>query len=146
MIAGKRYNGSKVDAWSSWGFFLQLLCGYLPFKDTNTAIIYQKIPFGEFKCGKLISHEARDLLKGILNIDPDERLSISQICNHPRTQISRAKPLAKINKKIDETIIPQFNTYGLETETTQKSLQLHKHNHTTATYYLLTKKLSLNLK
>ena len=73
MIAGKRYTGSKVDAWSSWGFCLQLLCGYLPFEDANTAIIDKKILFGEFKCGKLVSHEARDLLKGNLNIDPDER-------------------------------------------------------------------------
>ena len=141
MIAGKRYNGAKADIWSSGVVLFALLCGYLPFEDPNTATLYKKILVGEFKCGKWVSHEAKDLLKGILNIDPEERLSISEIWSHPWTLISKARPLTQIDRKIEDIVMPQLNIYGLDPDTTQKNLELHNHNHATATYFLLAKKV-----
>lgn len=39
-----------------------LICGYLPFEDKNTSILYKKIMSGEFSIPKFVSNEGRDLL------------------------------------------------------------------------------------
>ena len=47
-----------------------LICGYLPFEDPNTSLLYKKIMSGEFSIPKYISPEGKELLKCILNVDP----------------------------------------------------------------------------
>ena len=54
-----------------------LLCGYLPFEDKNTSVLYKKIIAGEFQMPKFLSPEAKDLLKKILNIDPEKRYTLA---------------------------------------------------------------------
>lgn len=60
-----------------------LICGYLPFEDPNTGQLYKKILAGDFRCGKWVSTEGKDLMKKILNVNPEERLTIEQIRAHP---------------------------------------------------------------
>ena len=73
MIAVKRYNGLIVDIWSTGVIMYALLCGYLPFEDPNTTALYKKIMTGEYTIPKFISNDGRDLIKNILNIDPNKR-------------------------------------------------------------------------
>ena len=83
MIAGKRYNGLQVDIWSCGVILFAMICGYLPFEDANTSNLYKKILNGDFHIPKFVSPEARDLLKCILNTDPQKRYTIQDIRNHP---------------------------------------------------------------
>lgn len=48
MIAGKKYSGIRVDIWSCGVIMYALLCGYLPFEDKNTKILYKKILAGDY--------------------------------------------------------------------------------------------------
>lgn len=73
MIAGKRYFGSQVDIWSCGVILYALICGYLPFEDPNTTNLYKKILNGDFKIPKFLSVDAQDILKKILNTDPEKR-------------------------------------------------------------------------
>ena len=59
-----------------------LLCGYLPFEDKNTKILYRKILSGDYKLPKFIRPYAKDLMRKILNIKPDKRYTIDQIRAH----------------------------------------------------------------
>ena len=43
MIAGKKYHGTNVDVWSCGVILFALVCGYLPFEDPNTSLLYKKI-------------------------------------------------------------------------------------------------------
>jgi len=54
MIAGKYYKGLRVDIWSCGVIMYALLCGYLPFEDKNTKVLYKKILSGEYKLPKFI--------------------------------------------------------------------------------------------
>ena len=83
MIAGKKYVGLQVDIWSCGVILFAMLCGYLPFEDANTSNLYKKILNGDFHIPKFVSAEARDLLKNILNTDPQKRYNIQDIRNHP---------------------------------------------------------------
>lgn len=60
-----------------------LICGYLPFEDPNTSLLYKKIIAGDFTIPKFVSPEARDLMKGIMNTDPNKRFKINEIRSHP---------------------------------------------------------------
>lgn len=79
MIAGKRYNGLEVDIWSSGVTLYAMLCGYLPFEDPDTAILYRKILKGDFEIPEFLSSKAEAFLKGLLCIDPKNRLTLEKI-------------------------------------------------------------------
>lgn len=75
MIAGKKYDGIKIDAWSSGIILFALICGFLPFEDPDTSILYKKIRKGEFEIPNFVSYEASDLIKKCLVKNPEERFS-----------------------------------------------------------------------
>ena len=59
-----------------------LICGYLPFENSNTSLLYKKIMAGDFTIPRFVSNDARDLLKKILTTDPLKRLKIVDIKTH----------------------------------------------------------------
>jgi 5'-AMP-activated protein kinase catalytic alpha subunit len=82
MIAGKKYNGLIADIWSCGVILYAMICGYLPFEDDNTNILYKKILKGAFELPEFLSRSAKDLLKKILNTDPETRYKIVDIRKH----------------------------------------------------------------
>ena len=83
MIAGKDYNGLKVDIWSCGVILYAMLCGYLPFEDPNTDKLYKKILNCEYSFPSYIKYEAKDLIQKILNTNPEQRYTLQQIREHP---------------------------------------------------------------
>ncbi len=83
MVAGKKYNGFKIDIWSTGIILYAMLCGFLPFEDKDNDILFQKI----LKCNVVfpnyVCNSAKDLIKKILVVNPDERISIKDIKKHP---------------------------------------------------------------
>jgi serine/threonine protein kinase len=55
----------------------------LPFEDENTAKLYKKIIKGNYKVPKHSSEEAKDFLRKLLTTNPDERIDIESIKEHP---------------------------------------------------------------
>lgn len=55
MIAGKKYEGLMADIWSCGIILFAMVCGYLPFEDPNTSLLYKKIMAGEFNIPKYVS-------------------------------------------------------------------------------------------
>ena len=83
MVAGKKYNGFKIDIWSSGIILYAMLCGYLPFEDKDNDILFEKILECKLFFPKYISKNAKDLMEKILVTDPDKRISIADIKTHP---------------------------------------------------------------
>jgi len=76
MIAGRLYDGQKTDIWSCGVIMYALLCGYLPFEDENTQLLYKKILTADFHIPRFVSADGKDLIRNILMVDPMKRFSI----------------------------------------------------------------------
>ena len=76
MVSGKKYNGLYTDIWSCGIILYAMICGFLPFEDSNTHILYTKIMSSELKVPSFISEIGKSLLKGILNKIPEKRYTI----------------------------------------------------------------------
>jgi 5'-AMP-activated protein kinase catalytic alpha subunit len=59
-----------------------MVCGYLPFEDPDTNIVYKKILSGKFEIANWVSKPCQDLIKRILNIEPENRFTAIEIMNH----------------------------------------------------------------
>ena len=79
MIAGKRYKGIEVDIWSSGVTLYAMLCGFLPFEDPDTALLYKKILKGDFEIPDFLTNRSIKFLKQVLCTDPRRRLDLREI-------------------------------------------------------------------
>ena len=129
MIAGKKYDGLSVDIWSCGVILFALLCGYLPFEDKNTSVLYKKILDGAFHIPRFVGQEARDLLKRILVTDPDKRIKVSEIRAHPwflgeeksgldLPSAEQGLMVGYNHIPIDEEILRQIEEFGFNPELT----------------------------
>lgn len=145
MIAGKKYEGIKVDIWSAGVILFAMVCGYLPFEDPNTSDLYKKILACEYKCPKFISSEVKDLISGILNTDPSKRFGVEEIRNHVwYRQFSEelcSGILVGYNQiPVDPNILNQLKELNFDIEYVRQCIEANKHNSKTTGYYLMLKK------
>ena len=141
MVAGKKYNGFKIDIWSTGIILYAMLCGFLPFEDKDNDILFQKI----LKCNVVfpnyVCNSAKDLIKKILVVNPDERISIKDIKKHPFykrgqflfNEIFTIKEVSEnipeqSNIKIEENI--SFNNISIITKSGDKNKILKVKNNT----------------
>lgn len=150
MIRGELYDGIKVDIWASGVILFAMLCGFLPFDDENNDILFQKILEGKFKIPTYISDDARDLIQRILCIDPENRITIQEIKDHPwfGNLDSKKYSFANCGLLVDRYIIPtdelilnKVAFLGIDPSLTKLDIQNNRHNNLTTSYYLVIKSL-----
>lgn len=83
MLSGNDYDGFKIDIWATGIILFAMLCGYLPFDHKDNDILFKKILDCKIKYPNILSNEAKDLIKKILVPDPEKRITIPEIKNHP---------------------------------------------------------------
>jgi len=91
MVEGSKYVGYTVDVWSSGITLYAMICGYLPFEESETALLYQKILKGYYEIPSFLSIDAVRIIKGLLTVNPKERLTFDQINSEPWLQ--QGKPV-----------------------------------------------------
>ena len=85
-VLNKNYN-EKCDIWSCGVITYILLGGYPPFIEQNQRELFKKIKRGQYEFhveywGQ-ISKEAKDLIAGLLTVDPDRRMSAEKALQNP---------------------------------------------------------------
>lgn len=97
LLSGALY-GRPADMWAVGVIIFILLGGYPPFYDSDHKKLFQRVKAGNFhfhsKYWKGVSEEAKDLIKSILVVNPDERLTAEDALAHPWLSI-KDKDLAK---------------------------------------------------
>ncbi|MBA0635229.1 hypothetical protein Godav_029674, partial [Gossypium davidsonii] len=81
VLANRGYNGATSDIWSCGVILYVILTGYLPFDDRNLAVLYQKIFKGDTRIPKWLSSGARNMIKRILDPNPNTRITMAGIKN-----------------------------------------------------------------
>ncbi|XP_062179261.1 LOW QUALITY PROTEIN: CBL-interacting protein kinase 28-like [Phragmites australis] len=79
VLSRKGHSGAKADVWSCGVILFVLATSYLPFHDRNLIEMYRKISKAEYRCPRYFSVELKELLYGILDPDPNTRMSILRI-------------------------------------------------------------------
>ncbi|KAI8812489.1 kinase-like domain-containing protein [Cladochytrium replicatum] len=95
MIAGKQYAGREVDVWSLGVILYVLVCGQLPWDDRNMSRMFVEIMSCKVKIPDEISAECRDLIRKILQKNPQDRPTLQSLASHPYlTENGRLQPVS----------------------------------------------------
>ena len=82
IAINKGYKGFAVDIWSSGIVLYAMLYGTVPFKASNINDLKTLIIQGKYKLKPGISQEAKNLLKRLMEHDPDKRITIPKLFRH----------------------------------------------------------------
>ena len=145
MLEGLQYNGEASDIWSCGIILYAMLCGTLPFKESEEEIIVKKIKTHDYIIPNYLSKEAQDMLYHILKINPEERFTIDKIKEHPwfnlvKPRLINGISLNKIKIPVDDNILNMVQEFGFDKDECKKLLLNNKFCSLTSIYYLCMKK------
>jgi len=82
ILNGELYTDS-VDIWSSGVILYVMVFGKYPFAQDNLRVLYDDMTSGTIDFPTSISRELQNLIESILKPDPDERVTLPKILEHP---------------------------------------------------------------
>ncbi|XP_077475102.1 serine/threonine-protein kinase BRSK1 isoform X2 [Stigmatopora argus] len=92
VIRGEKYDGRRADVWSCGVILFALLVGALPFDHDNLRQLLEKVKSGVFHMPHFIPPDCQSLLKGMIEVNPDKRLTLEAIQTHAWYQSGRNEP------------------------------------------------------
>lgn len=159
IVAGKTYHGAPSDIWSCGIILFAFLTAHLPFDDDDIRLLLFKVQQGKYTLPDYISENAKDLITKMLCVNPDDRITIPDILEHPlltqykiKTKSHRqhlpnsididmlAQPISSENE-IDPEILKnlQILWHGESRESMVQSLLSDEQNYEKTFYCLLMK-------
>lgn len=101
---------------------------------------------GDFEMPKILSLESKDILKHILDVNPETRYTIEQIREtkwykgSSKNYIANGIIVGKDTIQVEESIAKKMASNGIDMNQIKNYVPNNRHNHITAYYYLLKKK------
>ncbi|XP_037936868.1 serine/threonine-protein kinase BRSK1 isoform X2 [Teleopsis dalmanni] len=83
VIRGEKYDGRRADVWSCGVILYALLVGALPFDDDNLRQLLEKVKRGVFHIPHFVPPDCQSLLRGMIEVNPERRLTLAEINRHP---------------------------------------------------------------
>ena len=83
IVLGEKYDGFKGDIWSLGVVLFAMVTGSLPWSDLTIPALYKQIVSGIFSVPPQLSNYLRLLITSMMNVDPQQRITIEQIKRHP---------------------------------------------------------------
>jgi serine/threonine protein kinase len=82
-LAGGTYDGSATDLWAVGVIAFAIVTGRLPWTEHNQARLLQQIAAGRYNIPKTVSRPATSFIRGLMSVDPRERMTAEQAFAHP---------------------------------------------------------------
>ncbi|XP_071441938.1 serine/threonine-protein kinase SIK3 isoform X2 [Hetaerina americana] len=82
LFEGRKYDGPKADIWSMGVVLYVLVCGVLPFDGDTLQSLRARVIAGMFRIPFFMSVDCEHLIRHMLVVDPERRLSIQQVLDH----------------------------------------------------------------
>ncbi|XP_016398938.1 LOW QUALITY PROTEIN: serine/threonine-protein kinase BRSK2-like [Sinocyclocheilus rhinocerous] len=92
VIRGEKYDGRRADVWSCGVILFALLVGALPFDHDNLRQLLEKVKSGVFHMPHFIPPDCQALLRGMIEVNPEQRLTLEAIQKHAWYQAGRNEP------------------------------------------------------
>uniref|UniRef100_A0A6P6FZF7 non-specific serine/threonine protein kinase n=1 Tax=Ziziphus jujuba TaxID=326968 RepID=A0A6P6FZF7_ZIZJJ len=118
----KRNYGPEVDVWSAGVILYILLCGVPPFwaeteQGVAQAIIRSLVDFKRDPWPR-VSDNAKDLVKKMLEPDPNKRLTAQEVLDHPWLQNAKKAP----NVSLGETVRARLKQFSVMNKLKKRAL------------------------
>ena len=82
-LSMSEYDGRLSDIWSLGVILYSMVTGEHPWTVQNTSLMHKQIMKAEYTIPEYISDECRDLIAGLLQAKPSDRMQMKEIINHP---------------------------------------------------------------
>lgn len=82
-LSGQPYDGQKSDMWSCGIILFAMVTGQLPWTKKQQKQLFEQIKNADYKIPTYLTAECQDLIKGLMNKNPEERLTAQQVLEHP---------------------------------------------------------------
>ncbi|XP_065172227.1 serine/threonine-protein kinase par-1 isoform X2 [Atheta coriaria] len=144
LFKGLKYDGPKADIWSLGVVLYVVVCGHLPFDGKNLQVLRNVVIAGKFRIPYFMSQECEHLIRHMLVVDPDKRMTLANIAKHEwlkGEEVVTTPPAAR-EQLYNKTVIEHMTQLpGLTQEMIMKSVQANSFDHVYAIYCLLVDKL-----
>ncbi|XP_064171342.1 serine/threonine-protein kinase BRSK1 isoform X2 [Anguilla rostrata] len=152
VIRGEKYDGRRADVWSCGVILFALLVGALPFDHDNLRQLLEKVKSGVFHMPHFIPPDCQALLKGMIEVNPDKRLTLEAIQKHswylggrnepcPEQPPPRRVCLKRILSltELDPDVLESMHSLGCFRDRVKltRDLQCEEENQEKMIYYLL---------
>lgn len=94
-IKFRRYKADGLTVWSLGILLYDMLCGDVPYETDDQIMAAQLVWFPQLN----ISQEAKNLVRSCLTPDPESRISLSQVLNHPWMKCSQPEPIPVMSQQ-----------------------------------------------
>ncbi|XP_026331476.1 serine/threonine-protein kinase SIK3 isoform X2 [Hyposmocoma kahamanoa] len=160
LFEGRQYDGPKTDIWSLGVVLYVLVCGALPFDGSTLHELRNVVLSGKFRIPYFMSQECEHLIRHMLVVEPEKRLSLRGVAKHRWLAAHQPGPgpghydasegacachergAARDDGADHDTILNHMLSLpGLNKGQVQQSVQEERFDHISAIYHLLKDKL-----